>query len=184
MDGKYQVALDIPQRIIAKMHEYFTYEPDTGRLLWSKSYSQVHAGTEVGSLRKDCGYRYLRSNVVTDGKSVAVHRAIWMMHHGVTDPHMCVDHIDGNKTNNRLSNLRLVTPGVNTQNTHNARKNSTSGIPGVYWHARTKRWMSRVAYTDASGAYRSEYLGYFTDPDSAYRAYVEAKRRLHPGNTL
>lgn len=71
--------------------------------------------------------------------TVALHRIIL----GLTDRNLCVDHIFHDTLDNRKSHLRIVTYSENQQNTR-MNKNNTSGIKGVTWHKRDKRWKARI----------------------------------------
>jgi len=80
----------------------------------------------------------------------------------------CVDHIDGNGSNNRRENLRLAS---HAENRRNSRKydNNTSGHKGAYWRKRELKWMAQIS---VSG--KDIYLGYFDDIEDAAAAYREA----------
>ena len=70
-------------------------------------------------------------------------RIVWALHHG--DPgEMDVDHKDGNKTNNRIENLRLLTRSENNQNKRNAQSNSESGIKGVHYDKARNKWAASL----------------------------------------
>jgi len=62
---------------------------------------------------------------------------IFLYHHGYLPKF--VDHIDGNKKNNRIENLREATKSQNAMNQKVSTRN-TSGIKGVMWHKRDKKW--------------------------------------------
>jgi hypothetical protein len=64
-------------------------------------------------------------------KTYLVHRVIWELHNGVIEDGLQIDHVDGNPANNKLCNLRLVTPTVNSKNAK-LRSDNTSGKQGVY----------------------------------------------------
>jgi len=104
---------------------------------------------------------YVAGYVVEQGgRRVYLHR--WLLD---AQPGQFVDHIDGNKLNNRRSNLRLVT---RSQNQANRRHNRTSRsrYKGVTWHKRRKRWMARIQVRG-----RRITIGYFNDPLQAAYEY-------------
>jgi hypothetical protein len=119
------------------------------------------AGDEAGYMHK--GYR----RVTIDGSAYLVHRLafLWMTGEWPTGH---VDHRDGNKLNNKWSNLR---PATWTQNQGNkpVRLDSTSGLKGVAWRPRIQKW---VAYIGSNK--QRVHLGVFTSKEDAHDAYVKA----------
>lgn len=106
------------------------------------------------------------------GKPVSVHHLIWIMHNGIIPNGMFVDHIDRDITNNKISNLRLVTPSGNSQNTKNSTRN-TSGTKGVCWHKSTKKWK---AYITLEGVYK--HIGVFETKIDAIKARKKTEQNL------
>ena len=84
-----------------------------------------------------------------------------------------VDHINGDKLDNRRVNLRLVN---NSQNHGNRGKqaNNSSGYKGVFYHKKAKKWTARIGLKR-----KYKYLGLFSDPKDAYEAYLKAAKELH-----
>jgi hypothetical protein len=105
---------------------------------------------------------YAAGFVVEQGvrKRVYLHR--WLLE---AQPGQIVDHIDGNKLNNRRSNLRLVTRSQNQANRRHNR-NSRSRYKGVTWHKRRGMWMARIQVRG-----RRITIGYFVDPLQAAYEY-------------
>lgn len=114
--------------------DFFSYEPDTGRLLWKvrrPGGKSKPAGTEAGNLI--ARGRYL--SVMVEGKRHYVHRIAWELVNGPIAAGLCIDHIDGDGLNNRLANLRLTTLSGNQRN-RRLNRNSRTGVPGVFHHPR------------------------------------------------
>jgi hypothetical protein len=83
------------------------------------------------------------------------------------------DHINGNKLDNRKSNLRSATKSENMCN-RGKPKNNTSGFKGVYWHNQNKKWYARIELHS-----KGQHLGYFSTPELAAEAYNAAAVSLH-----
>jgi hypothetical protein len=103
-----------------------SYNPESGLFHWKRSGvgRAKRAGAEAGGMRPD-GYR----NICVNGKQWLCHRLAWVMFYG-TKPPRVIDHIDRNKGNNAISNLRDGTNGVNELNAK-VHKDSPFGISGV-----------------------------------------------------
>lgn len=141
------------------------YDHESGVLSWS---SGCRKGRPIGHVSAK---GYLQWTV--GSKSFKVHRVIWRIVTGKW-PELQIDHIDGDKLNNRFVNLREVSNQHNCQNRARPRANNKTGYYGVYWNG-----SSYVAAIWANGAMR--YLGSFDEPDKAHGVYMAAKRELHEG---
>jgi hypothetical protein len=165
------------QPTIDELKAVMEYESESGRLLWTVSRNshggKVKPGEPVGSAN---GVGYLETRV--NGYRTYVHRIAWALYHG-TWPRGHIDHIDGDKLNNRIANLRDVTQRVNNENQRKVRSDNTSGFPGVQWRSDKKRWCALIQVNGK----RMRRGGYDT-PEEAHEAYLQAKRELHEGNTL
>ena len=84
-----------------------------------------------------------------------------------------IDHIDGNRSNNRIENLR---PANSSQNACNRKKSSinTSGIKGVHWHKQSKKWRARIKLLT-----KDVSLGLFQTIDDAKNAIENERNKLH-----
>lgn len=103
------------------------------------------------------------------GKYYKAHRIVFLLSHGFW-PCGDIDHKDGNRLNNSPSNLRDVEKSINSQNQKKARG---------YWH--DKRRGTYVVRIRLPKSKEQLYIGTFSDPDVATKAYLEAKLKLHPG---
>lgn len=158
-----------------RLRELLHYDPETGLFTWLVHRQRNRAGTIAGSAHS-MGY----VEIGVSGSSYLAHRLAWLYVHGAW-PVGDIDHINGNRSDNRISNLRDVTKVVNMQNRRAATTNNISGLMGVSKSsAKLPRWFSRIQ--DNSGKMR--YLGTFETPDLAHAAYVNAKREMHEGCTI
>jgi hypothetical protein len=109
---------------------------------------------------------YLVVSTSTDCvRTHTVQRLMWECFNGPVPDDMDIDHIDGNKLNNSLDNLRLVSKSENQWNQN--RK-------GYCWYARTNKWVAQICVHG-----KNQHLGYFFTEDEAHQAYLVAKSRLH-----
>lgn len=90
---------------------------------------------------------------------------------------MHVDHINGDGWDNRRSNLRTVTPGINQQNRRGAAKGGSSRYRGVSWHHRRGKWVAKVQIEG-----RQVHGGVFDSEDDAGAAAAALRARLMPGS--
>ena len=108
--------------------------------------------------------------VMVDGYQTVAHRIIWLMVYGEQPD--AIDHINGNRSDNRLANLRVATPSENQWN-RKKRNASSSVFKGVHYAADRSRWGAQIRYR---GRLRS--LGYFDTEREAHDAYIREARRL------
>jgi hypothetical protein len=123
----------------ADLQQMFAYDPIEGILRWKCDRGTNHLeGKPSGTLRG----RYLVVEVT--GVQLPVHRVIWCLVTGKWPAAgMVIDHINGSGDDNRIENLREVTPRANARN-QKRNKSNTSGVPGVIWNKAKHKWMVRV----------------------------------------
>lgn len=146
--------------LVDKVRALYSYDAGEGVLRWREPSSpSVKVGDPVGSVSSK---GYLRTEI--DGVTYAVHRLIWLYVHGEM-PNQ-IDHINRVVTDNRLSNLRNVTPSENTKN-KGLYKNNTSGFAGVCKQG--NKWR---AFISVDG--RRVWLGSFCSKTDAITARIRA----------
>lgn len=139
--------MDITQEYLKSV---LHYDPDTGIFTRRSLKGTPAAGKVAGSIQH--GYRAIQ----IDGKKYYAHRLAFLYMTGEFPP-LQVDHINGSRSDNRISNLRSVEQSINMQNMKLYSRNS-SGVSGVTWHKRHKKWQAHIT------AFRQEiYLGEFDD---------------------
>jgi hypothetical protein len=147
-----------------ELKQLLTYDPDTGvftRRVNSKNHNNI--GQVAGSINSK-GYRIIKIN----GEPYKSHRLALLYMNG-NMPIDSVDHINGNRDDNRFVNLRECTNAENCQN-RGISRNNTSGYAGVSWHNASGKWHSSLA---------NKYLGLFNTREEAHEAYLNAKAKLH-----
>jgi hypothetical protein len=153
---------------IEYLKSIFTLNSETGELLWKVSNCHsVKVGSIAGALKPE-GYRIVEIH----NKGYMYHRIIYAIHHG-EHPIGVIDHIDGDNSNNKPSNLRLASAA---QNAHNRKKQSdnSSGHKNVYWSKKKEKWNVRI------GAFgKSYYCGTFLLIEDAINVAREQRKVLH-----
>lgn len=157
----------------ARLHELLSYDPETGVFTRKIKVGNMPAGSIAGGIRKD---GYLQISV--DYVRILTHRLAWLYVHG-SFPAGDIDHIDGNRQNNAISNLRDVDRATNLQNLKRPKRtNKSTGFLGVT-RLGDDRFMAQIT---VNKAYR--YIGTFSTPEAASEAYLTEKRRVHTGCTI
>ena len=136
------------------IRQLLRYEPETGKLFWrergvewfkdpsyQKRWNDRYADKPAFTAL-DRGYRVGALSAVGISREYA-HRIAWVYMHGPIKGDLFVDHIDGDKGNNRASNLRLVSAAESLKNMPRRRDNA-SGATGVYWCARDKCFYAHI----------------------------------------
>lgn len=152
-----------------RVREMFHYDPETGHLTRRITSGGQKAGTIAGCSTSTAGYIRVRVN----DKKYLAHRLIWLHQTGALPGGKHIDHINGDGTDNRWQNLRLVTPVENGYNTTKGRDNK-SGFKGVSWNSRLNKWIARISVDK-----RPVYVGVFDDPSEAGAAVRAVRERLH-----
>jgi hypothetical protein len=158
-------------------HRLFSYDAETGLLTrkvsasgrWGKPQYNAKAGDVIDATDSD---GYLHTTI--KGKRHKVHRIIWLMVTGYL-PVNYLDHINGNRADNRLSNLREATHSENLCNRGKSKNNST-GFKGVFFERNSSKnpYMARIGIGG-----KPIYLGHFPTPELAYEAYCKKATELH-----
>jgi len=144
------------------------FEYIDGAIYWktkTKTATRVTIGKRAGGDHGD-GYRCVSIN----NKRYLEHRVIFLMHHGYLP--RFIDHIDCNKSNNKIENLREASIFQNNQNNPNIR--SASGVKGVYFNKQRNKYHCQLW---ANG--KSECVGYFENLDEAKSAMLKARAQFH-----
>lgn len=148
--------------------EAFEYDPASGKLFWKIDVGKSKlAGKQAGTINR--GY----VKVIFRGKHYMAHRLIWLMEKGRWPPDE-IDHINGDKADNRLCNLREATRSENLRN-RPVKKNNKLGIKGVV----AKKWKGKIYGYQATIMFdgKQHYLGIFDRVEYAKEAFDAAAKK-------
>lgn len=157
---------------LCRLKELLSYDQNTGVFMWITFRKSPTKKNIVAGHRHTSGYWRIK----IDGDVRLAHRLAWLYTYGQY-PKNQIDHINGVRDDNRVSNLRDVVPSENAQNKRKATVSSATGFLGV-----TPNGQGFQAQIGLKGS--NKYLGLFKTPELAHQAYLIAKRALHTGNTL
>jgi hypothetical protein len=144
-----------------RLKSLLTYDPDTGEFRWRAA---TAIRTKVGSVAGAISNRgYVRIQI--DKRIYPAHRLAWLYTYGEW-PKGVVDHINQNKSDNRLDNLRDASLSINARNCK-LRKNNSSGYKGVSYWARRRKWAAQIRVEG-----KNKLLGMFDTAADASAAYV------------
>ena len=166
-----EVRANAPELTVEDVRTLFHY--DGQDLFWrERPTSSVDISRPAGTIGSN-GYRQIKVN----RKIYFAHRLIWLYFHGVWPRHQ-IDHIDHDRLNNRIENLREATRPENGRN-KSTYKNNSSGVVGISWHKPSKKWQAQIRVNG-----KQIHLGNFKSKEEAARARKEAERRygFHPNH--
>ena len=148
------------------LNHLFEYDKETGNLIWKIKKRGIRKGSIAGTVKSN-GYLCVGINY----NSYRAHRLIFLMHKGYLPK--TIDHINGDKLDNRIENLRAATVG---QNQHNRKTNAnnTSGYKGVSWNKARKKWITGIKLEG-----KKIHLGYFDNVEEAAEVVRKAREELH-----
>ncbi len=158
----YNVVMAAKELDPAVLRRELRYHPETGLFHRLTKRGGCPIGTVAGNINS---LGYCELNVC--GVRILAHRAAWLYVHGKL-PDKTIDHIDRNRSNNRIANLRDVDQSVNSFNT-GLRVDNTTGYKGVYWHGPAKKWMVAVRREG-----RQVHIGLYATKEEAIEARVAA----------
>ena len=149
---------------IERLRAVLDYDPTSGRFTWKMKRGNKAAGSSAGS--SGHGYRVFS----IDGRNYRAARLAYLLMTGEWPPAL-VDHIDGDRANDRWANLRAATTA---QNAANSKKRSDQPVlKGVSFHRKAKRWSASI---HVGGAKR--HLGLFDTAEKAASAYAVAAQEF------
>jgi len=157
---------------------FVLYDPETGLIKWRERlkpawFNQRFAGKKATFVDAK-GYLAVKTSI--NGRQVAVraHRLAYFIFYGDLQ-NKFIDHINRNRQDNRIQNLRLVSCLENSQN-RKANKANKTGAPGLEKRKDKKLWSARRRYNN-----KTHFLGYFAEKEMAIKALNEFDKKIQQG---
>ena len=158
---------------ITTLQEALNYAPKTGLFFWKKRplhhfknshgmniWNSRYAEKQAGTIYTPTKYsNYKRIKIVVKNKPLMAHQIAWTFVYGAIPESLFIDHMDGNATNNAISNLRLVTHSENHRNRY-IQSNNTSGVTGIRFI--NNKWRARIKIHG-----KEKHLGTFETKEQA-----------------
>jgi hypothetical protein len=141
------------------------YDASAGTFTWI---SRVSKAVKTGDL---AGNASVYITIGYKGKIYKAHRLAWLFTHGKW-PNGLIDHINGDKHDNRIDNLRVVMPDGNSQNVRKPNRRNKSGFMGVIRFQ--NKWRASITVNG-----KTRRIGDYITPEEAHEAYLNAKRKYH-----
>lgn len=164
---------------IAFLRECFDCNPETGVLIWKarpkshfateskwRRHMTVSSGREAGTINAH-GYKVVRVTYSGLAQLYPVHRIVWALLHG-RDASV-IDHINGNRSDNRAENLRELTQSENVRKKHPTK----AGLRGAHYDKSRGKWLAQIRIDG-----RQVFLGRFDTEEAAHCAYLSRLQQL------
>lgn len=156
---------------IDDLRRVLDYNPTTGEFKWLV---KVTRGIVIGSNTGVATIPGRYPTITIYGERYYAHRLAWYHFYGKS-PTIGIDHIDNDKSNNAISNLREATAAQNARNMSISTRNK-SGYKGVFWYKRGSNWAAQIRINGVR-----THLGYFETAKEAHSAYCAAADKHYGG---
>lgn len=165
-------SLPLPSK--KELDAIWRYEPHTGEFFWKIDLPSrgIGQGSKAGVIGGRQGNNYVRLNY--NKRRLQAHRVAWLLFHDEDPGDLLIDHVNGDRLDNRISNLRLATVSQNGFN-RKIGKNNTSGYKGVTQSGIPTKPYEAVLYLPDG----KKRVGYFTSATEAANAVNQEKIKLH-----
>ena len=149
-----------------RLKDQLTYLPSLGLFKWNERKGRCGKGDIAGAVNSN-GYRIIQ----VDGVQYFAHRLAWFYVHGEMPD--IIDHVNRDRCDNRLCNLRVADASQNSLNTP-INKLNTSGHKGVIWHKQRGKWLVQLRV-----ARKIYSFGLYVDINEAVAVAKKERKRLH-----
>jgi hypothetical protein len=146
------VTITVTDITLQQLKQVLRYDPTLGIFQWlpTANVKGISAGSRAGSIETRSGYRRIKLN----GKMYTEHRLVWFYVHGVW-PTGVIDHINHDRSDNRIQNLRDVTHKENMLN-KKALTTSITGHQGIWFNQKTSRYVAEIT-KDGKKVYQKSF---------------------------
>lgn len=153
-----------------RLKELVSYNPATGEFVWNRRKKGRQRGKVGAKLGRLGPYGYWQ--LTLDHKEYKAHRLAWLYVYGKW-PDNQIDHINGDRLDNRIANLRDAT---HAQNLHNSKRSkaNTSGAKYVYWDKRREKWLVQICHNN-----KQHHIGFYADFNEAKQVAIESAIKYH-----
>lgn len=158
----------VPNPTQEQIKARFSYDPKTGLFRHATETKRHKIGDLCNPVRR-CGYVMLHIGM----SAYLAHRLAWIYQFGNFEEKLCIDHINGVQTDNRIANLRIATYAQNVANSV-INRNNTSGFKGVSYQKTSGKWLARIKINGLK-----RHIGSFDTAEEAGLAYQQASESLH-----
>lgn len=154
---------------VPTLKEYLNYDSKTGNITWKKE--RVGRGRNAARVGKKVGHLTTRGyvQIIFNNKQYKAHRVAWFLYYGKW-PKNQIDHINGNKSDNRIKNIRDVT---NVENCRNKEKHRRGHLLGTTFCKKSKKWVAQITIKG-----RGINLGNFKTKLAAHKKYKQEADEL------
>ena len=149
-----------------ELRDLLEYTED-GNLWWNYTGTGRNIDLPAGTINRVTGYRAIK----VKGTLYRAHRLVYYWHTGEWPD--VIDHINGDKLDNRIENLRAVSHLANLHGARKPTKRSDDGLPGTCYSKRLGRWIAQITVRG-----KLRYLGCYKTTEAAHEAYLAAKEQL------
>lgn len=154
---------------MGELKRQLNYDPNTGYFSWKINKKGPAKEGSIAGARHRSGYLSIRLN----GIDYLAHRLAWFYFYGEIGDLDQVDHINLNRSDNRIENLRKATHGQNSINTR-AKSHNKSGLKGAHFDKRNNLFRARIVIDG-----KQIWLGYFATAEEAHAEYCRMAAVAH-----
>lgn len=160
----------VEERFYKEVLRHVNYNPITGLFTWNKYRSRNAKKGDVAGSLGNRGYLQIGVTIGSKKKKLLAHRIAWYCVNKSL-PNI-IDHIDCNKLNNKINNLRVASQSQNAMNKPN-QANNKSGMRGVCWDKKRNKWYVYININK-----KRRHLGRFDSYDDAVQIRLDAEKEF------